>query len=82
MANCMARIQCGNCGRSWDVFWRDINMEDANVCPYCGETLNQTIWDTGAKTAAAAVLDCNMELQRHAEGYGKPRFVVSFFSSK
>lgn len=82
MANCIIRVTCGQCKRTFDIYWRDIKNPAANVCPYCGGAIDRELWENSVIAAAAAALDCNMELEKYATGYKKPCYSISFLQRK
>ncbi len=82
MAHEITRVSCGRCKHWWDVYWRDIMDEKSNQCPFCGESIDRTLWERDVFNAAAAAHDANIELEKDATGYNKPRFSVNFLSRK
>lgn len=74
------KAACGNCGRNFEIYSREINRREAPVrCPHCLRQMDSRHWDN-LINAYMTASDWNYQnIKAHTE-HGSPLFQVEFLS--
>ena len=70
------KIHCGNCGKSWEVYQRDMKKEQSRQCPHCMSEIDSQTWSTQIIPSLCMVSDANRELIKNHLGYQETLFKV------
>ena len=70
------KIDCGYCGRSWDVYDRADNLQadTSRKCPHCGAKIERVTWANYVVPAFRAVRAANLQLANDHAEIGYPLF--------
>ena len=74
------KTACGNCGRNFEIYSREINRRDDPIrCPHCLRQMEPRHWDN-LINAYMTTADWNYQnIKAHTE-HGSPLFQVEFVS--
>ena len=74
------KAACGNCGRNFEIYSREINRRDDPVrCPHCLRQMERKHWENLVNSFLTAA-DWNYQVLKAHQEHGSPLFQVEFHS--
>jgi len=71
-----AKINCKNCGNTFEVFWIGFSEEQSIECPYCDRKLDKK-FNKYLKNALGCTWELNKELRSSHQDYETDLFEIS-----
>ena len=70
-----AKVRCGNCGGSFELYHRDMQGEAPATCPHCNTQMTAKQW-SGLVDCYNSLEDWNAQTTKSHEEHGAPEFAA------